>query len=381
MEKISGSLIVLPDGIARDSSISIADGKIEAIDPGKGGVSFDNSIIAPGFIDLHTHGRLGQDTADIDDELLLKYARTGTTALLPTYGCGGLDRFKSWLERVKEMMSDASDGGAEILGAHAEGPFIDPVNSGGINPDSCIVASEDALEMFISSPVLKYMTISPYVDGAINAIEKLTQAGIICVSGHSRGGVESFEQACGAGLRGICHFFNNNSDCTALMKEPGVRKPTICEAALLKDDIFLEIICDLQHVDPFFIKLALRLKGTQRIAVVTDSISAAGLPEGVYDYHDGRRFEIKDGGVHECGSGIRFGSCVTQVEEFANLVERLGLSYQDAALMCALTPAEILGVNSRKGSLEIGKDADMVVLDRDSFELRAVYVKGKQVEM
>jgi len=153
------------------------------------------------------------------------------------------------------------------------------------------------------------------------------------------------------------------------------------EAALLHEGVFLEIICDLQHVDPVYIKMALKLKGAERIAVITDSVSAAGLPEGVYEYHDGTKYEVKDGGVHECETGVRFGSCVNQVEEFANLVETIGTSHHEAARMCALTPAEILNVDSRKGSLDPGKDADILVLDRDTYEIQAVFAKGIRVEL
>jgi len=382
VEKIAGNTIVLAERLLRDSSIVVEDGKIGAIESGTAGAEhFKNSIILPGFIDLHTHGRLGQDTERMDEELLLKYAQTGTTSFTPTYCEATIEDTIKWLNKVEELKKSNPRGVAEILWAHVEGPFIDPPNRGGFKEDDCLVPTAEMVDAFLESPVFKYMTVSPYVEGAIDVIKRLSEAGVICVSGHSRGSTELFEKAYRVGLKGICHFFNNNDLLDDVFKEGGVRKPTLDETALIHDDVFLEIICDFQHVDPVFIKLAYRLKGPGRIAVVTDSISAAGLPDGIYDYHDGRKYEVKDGGVHECEGGGRFGSCVTQVVEFANLVDELGFSYIDGARMCALTPAEILGVDSRKGSLASGKDADILVLDRDTFEIKAVFVKGQRVEM
>ncbi len=381
MEKISGRAIVLSDRIVRNSSIVIEQGRIKAIEAGTAGPGhFENSLILPGFIDLHTHGRLGHSVQQMNSDLLLKYAGTGTTSFLPTYDGGPVDAMMGWLRRVEELKNSRPAGVAEILGAHLEGPFIDPANRGGISEAGCLAPSVEMVEGFLSSPVFKYMTVSPFLNGAIDVIAKLSEAGRICVAGHSRGSTQVFESAHRAGLRGVCHFLNNNSRLEDVFKEAGVRKPTLDEIALLHDDVFLEIICDLQHVDPVFIRLAYGMKGPGRIAVVTDSISAAGLAEGIYECHDGRKYEIKAGGVHECETGGRFGSCVTQVEEFANLVSELGISHVDAARMCALTPAEILDVAARKGSLEPGKDADILVVDRDTFEIRAVYVRGQRVE-
>lgn len=382
MTEISGTITVLPDRTLQDVSVRFEDSKIAGVAPRSAKAEhFENSVILPGFIDLHTHGRLGQDTDDIDADLLLKYAQTGTTAFLPTFSEAKLPGFMSWLGKVESLKQSNLKGVAEILGAHIEGPFIDPKNKGGFRETDCLVPTPDIVQSFLSSSVFTYMTISPYVDGALDVIKKLSAAGTTCVSGHSTGSSELFDKAVDAGLKGICHFFNNNAQFSDVFKEAGVRKPTMDEAALLHDDIFLEIICDLQHVDPIFIKMALKLKGTGRIAAITDSISASGLSDGVYEYHDGRKYEIKNGGVHECETGMRFGSCVTQVEEFANLVEKISVSLHEAARMCALTPAEILGVDSRKGSLEEGKDADILVLDRDTYEIQAVFVKGVQVEL
>jgi len=381
MNRIAGSVVVLADRALRDASVVMDGEKIVAIESGTTGATwFENSLILPGFIDLHTHGRLGRDTARLDADLLRKYAWTGTTSLLPTYVAPTLDEMMGWLGQAEELQKSRPAGVAEIISAHLEGPFIDPANRGGIAEDACLAPSVEMMESFLRSPVFRYMTLSPYLPGAIEMIRHLSEAGRVCVAGHSRGSAEIFDEAHRAGLRGICHFLNNNTAFEDVFSEKGVRRPTLDEVALIYDDVFLEMICDLQHVDPVFIKLAHRIKGAEGIAVVTDSISAAGLPEGVYDYHDGRKYEIKDGGVHECETGGRFGSCVTQIEEFANLVGKVGISHVDAARMCALTPAAILGVESRKGSLAVGKDADIVVADRDTFELRAVYARGRLVE-
>jgi len=382
MIEISATTTVLPDQTLQNAAVASENGKIVSIGPPSAKARhFDNSLILPGFIDLHTHGRLGQRMREIDYELLLKYARTGTTSFLAGEGNLSLEEIKDWLARVEEIMNSPPVGGAEVIGAHVEAPYIDPQNAGAINPQTCMEPTEETLDYFTSSPVIKYMTVSPYVKGAIKAIKRLTDAGIICVSGHTRGSADLLEKAHSAGLKGICHFFNNNTHHSDVFKEGGVRRPTMDEAALLYDDMHLEIICDMQHVDPVFIKIALKLKGPSKISVITDSGRVAGLPDGIYTRTDGRKMELKDGGVHLVESGGRCGSCVNQVQEFANLVETIGIDYIDAARMCSLTPAEILGVDSRKGSLEPGKDADILVIDRDTYEIKAVYVKGIPVQL
>ena len=380
MKNISGSVVVLSDKVLRDASVAMDNERIVAIEAGATGAThYDNSLILPGFIDLHTHGRLGQDTADLDADLLHKYAQTGTTSLLPTFVAPTADEMVKWLHKAEALHKRPPAGVAQVIGAHLEGPFIDPRNRGGIAQESCLAPGTDMLARFLQVSSFKYMTLSPSVPGAIDLIRQLSEAGRVCVAGHSRGSIGVFEQAYQAGLKGMCHFLNNNLTLEEVFSEGGVRRPTLDEVALIHDDVFLEIICDLQHVDPTFITLAHRMKGPGRIAVVTDSISAAGMPEGIYALPDGREYEIKNGGAHECATGGRFGSCVTQVQEFANLVGKIGISHVDAAQMCALTPARILGVESRKGSLAIGKDADIVVLDQNSYEINAVYVRGSLV--
>jgi N-acetylglucosamine-6-phosphate deacetylase len=249
------------------------------------------------------------------------------------------------------------------------------LNRGGVNKEICCEPDNEQLDALLNVGNLRYITVSPYVNGVMEAVSYLSQAGIVCVSGHSRGGEKILNDAVSAGLKGICHWCNNNPP-EQLMLEKGVRNPVLCDCALLNDDIFLEIICDLQHVNPAFIKLAYKVKGPGKIAVVTDSVNMSGLPDGIYDYFDGRKIELKNGGVHELSSGIRFGSCVTQVQEFANLVNEIGISLCDAARMCALTPAEILGMENEIGSILPGKKADFVLLDRDTFDILEVFVDG-----
>ena len=380
--EISGTITVLPDQTQPDISVTFKDGKIVSTGtPTAQARHFDNSIVLPGFIDLHTHGRLGRRMREIDDDLLLKYARTGTTSFLAGEGNLSLDEIKDWLVKVEGSINNPPVMGAEVLGAHVEAPYIDPQDAGAIKPETCIQPTEETLDYFASLPIIKYMTISPYVKGAVKAIKRLTDAGIICVSGHTRGSADLLKKAHAAGLKGICHFLNNNTHFSDVFKEGGVRKPTMDEAALLYDDMHLEIICDMQHVDPVFIKIAFNIKGPSKIAAITDSGRVAGMPDGIYTRTDGRKMELKNGGVHLVESGGRCGSCIDQVEAFANLIEKIGIGYSDAARMCSLTPAEILGVDSRKGSLEPGKDADILVIDRDTYDITAVYVKGMQVEL
>jgi len=372
---IHSKTAVLENEVLDRSYVSIANGRITAVSTEKpeGAIlDFPGSILLPGFIDLHTHGRMGIESKDLDDKLLRAYAATGTTALLPSH-VDTMPEMTAWLRRMKAL--PRSPGSAKVLGAHLEGPFIDVGNRGGIGRGVCITAADDLVAELLETGMLRYMTISPAVPGAVEAIRRLTQSGVICVSGHSSGDERVFAAAADAGLKGISHWYNNNHR-DQLMIEQGVHTPVLCDRALIHPDFFLEIICDLQHVDPVFLKLALMVKGPGRIAVISDSIAAAGLPDGIYRNHDGREYELKDGGVHEVITGGRFGSCVTQPAEFANLVERLGIPLPEAARMCALTPAQILGVDKELGSIQPGKAADLLLLDADTFDIRGVFIDG-----
>ncbi len=370
---IKADEIVLEDSVLHNGFISIADEKIHNISTSEQEgniVEYPNSLLLPGFIDLHTHGRLGISTNNVTDELLINYARTGTTALLATLS-DNVEEMVQVMQKIKDH--SPSKASAKILGIHAEGPFIDQMNRGGVNKDVCCEPDKKKLDALLSVGNLKYITVSPYVNGVSDAVEYLSQAGVVCVSGHSRGNKDIFLNTVNKGIKGICHWYNNNPP-EQLMLETGVRNPVLCDYALLNDDIFLEIICDLQHVHPVFIELAYKLKGSGKIAVISDSINISGLPEGIYDYIDGRKIELKKEGIHEVASGIRFGSSTTQIQEFINLVKEMGIPICDAARMCALTPAEILKADKEIGSIFPGKKADLIVLDKDTFDLLQVFV-------
>ena len=372
---IKAGCVVLEDRVLSDAFVSIFNGVITDISlnkPVTKTIDYSNCLLLPGFIDLHTHGRMGIDVADIGSDLLKAYARTGTTAVLPTFS-DSVESMEKWLDMLGDLPQ--SSGHSKVLGAHLEGPFIDPVNRGGINEKACIAPDKHVITSLLKKGNLRYMTVSPFIEGSLETIRYLSERKVVCVCGHSRGDETLFERAVDAGIQGICHWYNNNAHLEQLMLEPGVHTPTLCDCALLYDNIFLEIICDLQHVSPVFIKTAYKLKGARRIAVITDSISASGLKEGIYEYHDGRKFEIKDGGA-QLLTGGRFGSCVTQPVEFANLVEKIGIAMPEAARMCSLTPAEILGVDKTLGSIKTGKCADLIVLHKDSFDIKDVFIDG-----
>jgi N-acetylglucosamine-6-phosphate deacetylase len=378
--EIKVAAAVLHEQLLEDVAITVKDGIITNIKNELSSTpTFCNALALPGFIDLHTHGRLGISMFDIGHELLEKYALTGTTSLLAAEGGLNLEQTETWIHKVRNIMQNSHDKEAEVLGIHLEGPFIDPNNAGAIKPGTNLIPTKELIDKFLSYTEIKYITISPFVSGALDAIKRFSQNNIICVSGHSSGDPELFKQAHAAGLRGICHFLNNNGRIEDVFKEGGVRKPTMDEAALLYDDVHLEIICDLKHVDPVFIKIALKVKGPHKIAIITDSLPVAGLPDGMYTYIDGRKINLRNGNVHLVEGGGRCGSCITQVQAFVNLVEHLDIPYAQAARMCSLTPAEILGVEDRKGSLDLGKDADILILDRNTYEILAVYIKGHLV--
>jgi N-acetylglucosamine-6-phosphate deacetylase len=212
------------------------------------------------------------------------------------------------------------------------------------------------------------MSIAPELPGALDVIREMSRLGIIPSAAHTAANYEQVVEAIGAGLRSAAHLYNG-------MRRQDHREPGVIEAVLTRDELAAEIIGDCIHVLPPAIDIAIRCKGLDRIVLVTDNTRFAGLPNGTYEDDLGREVVKDDEKVHIPGWAL-VGSISPLNRNVRNLVVRVGLSLPAAVRTASLSPARLLGIDGRKGSLAVGKDADLVVFD-DRLAVRATMVMGR----
>jgi N-acetylglucosamine-6-phosphate deacetylase len=347
-------------------TILTSDGWIEGerrADAGRQG-----PLILPGFIDLHVHGGGGRDVMDGGDApsaIARIHARHGTTSLLATTMTAPPEDIDVALAAIGAAVRERVPGGARVLGAHLEGPYIS-AGKLGAQPNFATNATLAEVQRLAALAPLHVITIAPEVDGHLELVRLLKDLGIRAQIGHSDGSYEDGAKALENGAAGFTHLFN-------AMTGLHHRAPGMVGAALAHAE-YAELIPDLLHVHPGAIKVALRC--IPKLYCVSDSTPATGMPDG--DYMLGR---MK---VHKCMGGVRLadgtlaGSTLTMDQALRNLVS-LGLDLADASARVSANAADYLGIADR-GRLAAGNHADFVVLDRD-LQLTAVYVEGEKIDI
>ena len=343
-------------------------------------INVGENVVAPGFIDTHTHGRDGHyfgEETETSEELCRNIVSTGVTSLLPTLASlfpvqDTLEIILSRIKILREVMKGGT-GGAEILGIHMEGPCL---SSEDLARGSQLVAnlrkpSVEELHQMVEAAegTIRKISIAPELPGALEMIQEMVKLDIVASAAHSTATYEQAVESVRAGLCCATHVFNG-------MIPFHHRNPGLVGAILTCDEINAELIADGQHVSTVAMELLLRCKGVNKVHLVTDNTSWAGMPNGTYK--DGERRIVKeDQRVYEVG-GTLVGSVATMNFCVGNLVRSLGLSLAKAVQMASLNPALVIGQEDRKGSLEPGKDADLVVLDNE-FNVLITMVQGEVV--
>ena len=314
-------------------------------------------IVFPGFIDVHLQGAGGCDFLDGTKEALAKICETltrfGTTSLLATTVFKNSKN--SHIENIIEFMKKPR--GANILGIHLEGPFINQKKKGMIRPNGIKVCSLNYLNKIlkITKGKLKMITIAPELNGAIGVIKMLKKKKIIASFGHSEATLTQTQKGIDAGITHATHIFN-------AMRPIHHRDPGPLAAILMDNRVSAQVICDGIHIHPDVIRLIVKLKGMRNIALITDSVSSLGLRNGEYIY-DGWRYKSKDG-VCRYKDGTLIGTALPLNKMVKRMVKFGGVSLQEAIQMATMNPAKILRVDDKKGSVEKGKDADLIIADK-----------------
>ena len=263
-------------------------------------------------------------------------------------------------------------GGAELLGIHLEGPFLASAYKGAM-PEHLLRRGDPALLRAYQERAeggIRYLTVSPEVEGVLDLIPVAKELGIVTAIGHSGADYDTAMAAVSAGAAAATHTFN-------AMQLLHQHRPAIL-GAVLESDVYCEAICDGRHLHPGIVRLLLKVKGLERVVAVTDSIMAAGLPDG--RYHLGvNEVVVEEGDAKLASDGTRAGSTLTQDAALRGLLAWTGRPLEDLVPLLTENPARLIGVFGRKGSIADGKDADLVVLDEEN-EVETVFLRGTQFQ-
>lgn len=330
--------------------------------------------VIPGMIDLHIHGAAGADvmdgTVESIDTMASVLPKEGTTSFLATTITQGEKEIKKALINVSEYIQNHNKAGkAEVLGIHLEGPFISPKQAGAQPLDSIIEPNIDLFNQWqnIADGNIKLVTLAPERDGGIKLVEHLSKNKVVVSIGHSDATYQEVLTGIKAGITHATHLFNG-------MRGMHHREPGVVGTVLLHDEITAEVIVDGVHVSPEMVKLTYQVKGREGLILVTDSMRAKCLGNGVY--HLGGQEVYVNETTAVLHDGTLAGSVLKMKDAMLNMLSFSGCSLEDIIYMTAINPAKQLHIYDRKGSIDVGKDADLVVLD-ENHEVAMTFCKGK----
>ncbi|MGX1560438.1 N-acetylglucosamine-6-phosphate deacetylase [Streptomyces sp. NPDC055506] len=369
---LTGATVVLPTGTVQDSQLIIDGTRISRTTPENAQViDVTDHYVVPGFIDLHNHGGGGASFTSGSAEDILKGIHThrlhGTTTLVASTVTGDLD----FLSQRAGLLSELAEQG-EIAGVHFEGPFISPCRKGAHAEDLLRDPHPADVRKLIEAArgQAKMVTLATELPGGLDSVRLLAEQGVIAAIGHTDATYEQTVQAIDAGATVATHLFN-------AMPPLGHRSPGPIAALLEDDRITVELINDGTHLHPAAFQLAFHHAGADRVAFITDAMDAAGFGDGRY-WLGPLEVEVADGVARLVEDGTIAGSTLTLDRAFKRAVTVDGLSVEDAVQALSATPARLLGMSDRIGTLEPGKDADLVLLDAD-FDLKGVMRRGEWV--
>lgn len=374
--------VVTPREIHDPGWVAVSEGRIVSVGRGAAPahvrgdrIDLGGCYLLPGFIDLHMHGGAGAQVTTTDPDELLRavefHRAHGTTRTLVSLVSDQLDFMVSCVESITEVVRGSSAAGT-VAGIHLEGPFLDIEKRGCHHSDHVIPPSTPGMRRLLAAGdgLVRVVTLAPELPGADELVHEVLAAGAIPAVGHTRATYEQATAAFDSGARIATHLFN-------AMPSLHHREPGAAGAALAHDGVVCELISDGLHLHDALVRIAVNTTGPERIALVTDATPAAGMVDGQFRLGP-VTVVAGDGGVR-LTDGTLAGSTLTMDAAVRNTVRQSHLSIGQAAIAAAATPARLLGIFDRTGSIEAGKDADLVVLD-PRLEVRAVYVGGARVE-
>ena len=364
---IKNAQILTPDGWILCGAISFADGRITSIQDeidhttSANVIDAQGSYIVPGFIDMHVHGGGGRDFVEGSDEAFRAIARIhlqhGTTAIYPTLAVAPFEAFQRAIETTERLMNEPD---STIMGLHLEGPYLNPTMAGGQEPEYiCRPDAGTYRRMLENTDCIKRWDAAPEIDGALEFGRYASSRGTIVSVAHTTADYNTLMQAYEAGYSHATHFYNA---MTGVHKKREFKHEGTIEGIYLIDDMTVELVADGIHVPAAILQLVYKIKGVERTALVTDAMVYATAENMDVD---NSRIIIEDGVCKLADRSALAGSIATMDHLVRTMVGKASIPLCDAVRMASETPARIMGIFDRKGSLEVGKDADMVMLDKD----------------
>ena len=377
--------IILPERIADQACLLVKNERIHAILASPFSQAPDDHHVIdlsgltlfPGFIDVHLHGAVGVDANDTDVAGLHKVsqflASRGVTAWLPTLVPDSEENYRRSIEAFDQVLAEQSrepDPSSRVLGVHYEGPFVSDQQCGALRSQFFKTFSTgdelNSLPRLQTPGAVHLTTVAPEIEGGIELIKQLTRRGWIISIGHTRASVAVLDQALSAGARHMTHFMN-------AMAPLHHRSPGPVAWGLMHNGVTCDIIADGKHLDPTILQLLVKLKGSAGLALISDSIAAAGLGDGDYSIW-GESISVRNGRTSNAAGSIA-GSVITMLDA-VRMMGSLGVREVELAQMAATNPARLLGIDSECGSIEEGKRADLVAIDRAG-EVRMTMIGGR----
>ncbi|HEY8784439.1 MAG TPA: N-acetylglucosamine-6-phosphate deacetylase [Mucilaginibacter sp.] len=386
--KIFNGQIITPSGIIKGGTILVDDDKITAITAGNidvpGAVEIDagGKYISPGFIDIHIHGGGGHDFMDNTVDAFLTIANThakyGTTAMLPTTLTSSREDLLETL-RIYEIAAKRNSSGSQFIGMHLEGPYF-ALNQCGAQDPRYIRDPDPAeyMEILSGTSAIKRWSAAPELKGANEFGKYVTGKGVLAAIAHTDAVYEEVLEAFGHGYTLATHLYSGMSGVT---RRNAFRYAGVIESAYLIDEMDVEIIADGVHLPPPLLKLVYKIKGPQKIALITDAMRAAAMPPGksiLGSLKNGIKVIIEDDVAKLSDRSCFAGSVATADRLVRNMITLADVPLLEAVRMATITPARIMKIDDNKGSLLAGKDADIIIFD-ENINVEMTMIKGKIV--
>lgn len=373
--------ILTPQGWIKDGSVIINDGKIlevtnsELAVIGAKVIDVKGMYVVPGFISMHIHGGAGHDFTEATDDafatIVAAHAKHGSTSIFPTLSSTTSDTIRRAAGVCESLMKHSPI----VQGLHIEGPYLNPKMAGGQWSDVlCMPNPDEYIPLVEETHCIKRWDISPELPGSHDFAHFMRRHDILTALTHTEAEYEDVKEAYQAGFTHAAHFYNA---MPGFHKRREYKYEGTVESVYLVDPMTIEVIADGIHLPPTILKLAYKLKGVERTCLVTDALKFAAN-----DTHipiDDPHYIVEDGACKWADHSSLAGSMATMDTLVQVMTQKAGIPLQDAIRMATETPAHIIGIEERKGSLQKGKDADIVILDKD-IHVRCVFSMGEIID-